>query len=842
MKTFLERLLFTLLVPFLVNCQLDAHLQSSLSIPSLATPPLPLAKSSVYSGESISLQTLFATDEYTNYVISSPDGYYDSASDSLVIPKNLSSKTTELILTSADGETKKVTVNILGLDESFVMETPQTYGDQNYPTSGTKLSDGTLLIGTIIVDSAGGWEWTVVQRSSDNGITWNVADHYRPYNEGEAHILAMSSHLNSAYSCGYQWDSDNYDAIHWYVRRSTDSGLTWTSADVDTELDIESLCQSTATSPSTGYVYAAGYDSRGPGNTNRWVLKESKDQGQTWSIIYTQDVNTYNAQILHVRVAPDNTIWFIAQNASGKAVLYKGTFATSWSFADMNVDLGNVATSNYQGYGELQIINNTTAYLSSNFGSYSWNIKRTTDGGVTWAEIYNYGSMSTKVGEVEVLGDGTIVSIGTYYPPGWPAPNPEIKIVRSTDGGNTWSTSTLKSGSYVNGCLLFPGTGNGVHAIASFYYYALNFYSTDSGATWSERDFIAYTEKFYNEITKLLVLPSGGYLSVGWLSSLSKSNDNNPWFTGISSDKGKTWSTADLFVDPTRTFSTVDAAYDNLGNIYVLGKSESSALVRKSSDGGQTWTYVEQYTHPTYPSQPFQWSTNGRLVADQNNNLYYGAFYGYSSNGFVEIRKGSSGGTTWNTVSTFPQNTSNTIFGMDDFKVDKNNVLWLSGRESNPASERILYKSVDGGVTWNEVRRESNTTSNPYEEIAFDSNGNIYLRQQTRIQKSVDGGSTWTTIMDSTYAPKSLLITTNNKIFVLTSDDKILKLGNDGSWLLINDQVPLITAQGHNYIYSYEYSSVALYQLDSDTIGVQTHYAEAKVGYVDFIKTIKISD
>ncbi|WP_374074318.1 hypothetical protein [Bdellovibrio bacteriovorus] len=842
MKNLLERFAFTLLLPFLVNCHLDARLDGALTDSSTIVPSLPLAKSSLYSGQSIPLSSLFATDEYSKYAIASPDGYYDFSSNSLIIPKNLKTKTTTLILTSPEGDIKQVSINILGLDESFVMETPQTYGDQNYPTSGTKLSDGTLLIGTIIVDSAGGWEWAIVQRSSDNGVTWNVADHYQPYNEGESHVLAMSSHLNSAYSCGYQWDSDNYDAIHWYVRRSTDSGITWTSADTDTELNIESSCQSTATSATTGYVYAAGHDSRGAGNINRWVLKESKDQGQTWSIIYTQDVNAYNAKILHVRVAPDNTIWFIAQNASGKAVLYKGTFATSWSFTDMNVDLGSATTSNYQGYGELQIVNNTTAYLSSEFGNNSWNIKRTTDGGVTWVEIYNYGSISSTVGEIEILSDGTIVSIGTYYPPGWPPPDREIKIARSTDGGNSWSTSILKSEEYGNGCLLFPGAGNSVHAIASSYNYALNFYSTDSGATWSERDFIAYTEKFYNEIAKLLVLPSGDYLSTGWLSSLSKSNSNNPWFAGISSDKGKTWSSPDLFVDPTREFSTIDAAYDDLGNIYVLGRSGATALIRKSSDGGQNWAYAEQYTHPTYPSEPYQWSSKGRLVVDQDNNLYYGAFYGYSSNGFVEIRKGSPGGTTWSTVSTFPQNTSNIHFRLDDLKVDKNNVLWLSGQESNPVSQRILYKSIDGGVTWNEIRRESNTASNPYEEITFDSSGNIYLKQQTQIQKSEDGGSTWTTIMDSTYTPKSLLVTTSKKIFVLTSDDKILKLDDDGSWLLINDQVSLIDPQGHSYIYSYEYDSVALYQLDSDTLGVHTRYTEAKVGYVDFIKTIKISD
>lgn len=844
MKKILERFVFTLALPFLVNCQLDARLDRSLLVPKVDStiPFIPLAKSSVYSGQSISLEDLFATNEYTNYVISSPDGYFDSASNSLVVPKNLTSKTTELILTSPEGDVRHVTINILGLDESFVMETPQSYGDQNYPNAGTKLLDGTLLVGAVIVDSAGGWEWAVVHRSSDNGVTWNVTDRYQPYNNGESHLLAMANDAANVYSCGYQWDFDHYDSEHWYVRRSTDSGKTWTPSETDTAANIESICQTLAVSPATGYVYAGGYDKRGAGGINRWVIKESRDQGQSWSIIYTQDVNHNSAQILQMQVSPNNTIWFTGSDASNNAVLYEGTFSGSWSFANMGVNFGKANRTNYEVFGELDLRDNNTAYLSSTFGTSGWNIKRTLDGGVTWTQIYSAGSNTTKAGDFEVLSDGTLLAIGTKMQP-YPSPR-EVRIVRSTDGGNTWSASVLTTGSYSDGCLLFPGPSNSIHAISSSNIYASHFYSTNSGATWSEKDFIVYTEKFYNEISKLLMLPSGSYLSLGWIGSTSKSTQKTPWFLGRSADKGATWNAADYFVDPLKDFETKDATYDKLGNVYALGMSDEqhTIIVRKSVDDGQNWSTVEQYTHPTYPTS--QWSSGARIVADQQNNLYYGAFHHntVSNKTLVQIRKGAPGGTTWNTVNTFPQNPSYLSFSLNDLKVDRNNVLWLAGYQSNGTLERVLYKSSDGGTTWSEIRREATPTGDFYKQITFDSHGNIYLRQDTQIQKSIDGGATWTTIMDSTYSPRSLLVTSNDKIFVLTANKEVLKLNEDGSWMLINDQSEKVAPLGRGYVYSDYYQVVSLYQLNSDTIGLHTRYNEAKVGVVDFMKTLKISE
>ncbi|QDK37221.1 sialidase family protein [Bdellovibrio sp. NC01] len=826
----------------LTACQIDANILEELnSKVDKTVPSLVPSQTNIYSGESLSLTSMFNPSEVAGITFSSPDGYYDSNTNSLIIPKNLNSRTVQLLATNEDGGTQNIPIKIDGLDESFIMETPQTYGDQNYPEAGTKLANGTMLFGSTYIDSAGGWEWTAIYRSTNNGSTWSIVDNYQPYDNGEAHILAMTSQGNNAYYCGYQWDSDGAGTAYWVVRRSTDGGTTWTTVALDSDAD-DSVCQTLSVSPTTGYLYAGGFDRLGSGGNPRGILRESRDQGQTWSNIYAQEIpGGYNVGIMHAKVAPDNTIWMIGTTpAPANAILLKGTFSGAWNFVDMNVNFGSANATNYQTFGELTIVDSNTAFLNSRFGN-TWNIKKTTNGGVSWSNVFDYGSR-TDAGELEILSNGTIVAMGTYHPPGF-GPS-DVKVARSTDGGTTWSVATVTSGKFADGCLLFKDNAGDIHSINSAKDNATHFTSNDGGATWVAKDYIIYTEKFYNEISKFLVLPSGNYFTIGFANDYSKTTTNHPWFTGMSSDKGKTWIYPDLFTDPSDQLTTYDVAYDQLGNIFVFGIGETSftSIIRKSSDNGQTWSTKENYVHPTYPAEPVSWMSKGRLVVDKNNIPYHGAaFYNVGTNTYgVEIRKGDVGGENWSTVKTFPLNGAYKGFSLVDFTVSSNNTLWLSSKESNTSSqpERALYKSTDGGVTWTEVLRESNTTDNPYVKIGFDSSGAVYLQQLAQILKSTDGGTSWSAL-PSTGNIQDILITTDDKVFVLTTDNQLKKLQPDSSWLLINDITDKAVPQGRGFIYYSQ--TVGLVQLSPTTVGLQVRFAEAKKGTVELMKTISIN-
>lgn|GEM_PF-1964157 len=825
-----------------MHCQLDARLAgfaSKVDLPATSLPGLSLQKSSVYSGESLSLDALFSGEDYKQYTISSADGYYDAGTNTLIVPKNLHSKTIQLTFTDAQGNSAQVPVQVRGLDESFEVVTPQSFGDQNYPEAGVRLADGTLLVGTIIVDSAGGWEWVVIHRSTDNGATWNVTDYYAPYDNGETHILSMANHGNKVYACGYQWDSDNYDAIHWWVRKSSDSGVTWATVDAETTNGLNSVCNTIAVSAATGYVYAGGYDTAGTAGAQRWVLKESRDEGQTWNIIFSMDADNYNGGIKMVEVAPDGTVWMIGANASNMAILYKGVFSGSWSFTDMSVNFGIANSINYQTYGEMEVTDNNTAYLSSNFGG-TWTVRKTTDGGATWSVLYNPGA-NTEGGEIQILNDGTVLAIGSYATGGFSAPK-DVRLLKSVDGGATWTATVLKSESHADGCLLL-GHGPSVHAISNTYDFARHFYSGDSGGTWSEGEVLVYTERFYNNISKLLVLPSGKYLTVGFVNYMDKTQLYQPWYVGLSSDQGATWTQPGTFVQPGYNWDTYDAAYDSLGNIYVLGGEwkNKAARIRKSTDQGATWSDSEFYTQPTYPSDPFSGENSPKLAVDKDDNVYYGAYYWDTSvsKGKLELRKSTAGGSSWSTVKIFPENSTYASFGIRDLKVDAANNLWLASRERNSSGtyERALYKSADGGVNWVEVLREADPSYNPFVKITFDSTGAIYLLRIGLLQKSTDGGATWTTLMDASYSPEDILVTSSSEVFVLAGGMKIFKLQGDGSWLLINDQSDKVDPSGRKYLYNY--GTVALYELSPTKLGLHVSFSEFSKGSVDLFKTLQ---
>jgi hypothetical protein len=101
---------------------------------------------------------------------------------------------------------------------------------------------------------------------------------------------------------------------------------------------------------------------------------------------------------------------------------------------------------------------------------------------------------------------------------------------------------------------------------------------------------------------------------------------------------------------------------DAAGNIYVTGKAGSHWLVRKSSNGGASWTTVDDYqvcVTVTNSIKPFRTTTTcydaaaTGFAADSNGNLF-AVGYSASANGNQWIVRENPGGNTyWRTVDTF---------------------------------------------------------------------------------------------------------------------------------------------------------------------------------------------
>jgi hypothetical protein len=285
-------------------------------------------------------------------------------------------------------------------------------------------------------------------------------------------------------------------------------------------------------------------------------------------------------------------------------------------------------------------------------------VMASTDGGSTWSapidDFYFPGWGTRDDGGIVADPVGNLYVAGRYYSSG-----PSYRFVRrSTDGGATWSTvdAVAISGGYAS-----PLAAGGLTADS-----AGNVYVTEPiSGTWTVRKGTGGTsfstvdsfQPSASQAEAVFAHPTAGVFAVGYSTVVSKRTSSQAWTVRRSSDGGASWSTVDTYQ---ATSGSAAAAYgagaDAQGNIYVVGRAfvpnKSSSIghwqVRKSTNGGSSWITVDDY----------QLFTSGNQVAlgfaaDSNGNLFVA---GWSSAGtgtgpYYWIVRESAGGTgPWTTV------------------------------------------------------------------------------------------------------------------------------------------------------------------------------------------------
>lgn len=125
--------------------------------------------------------------------------------------------------------------------------------------------------------------------------------------------------------------------------------------------------------------------------------------------------------------------------------------------------------------------------------------------------------------------------------------------------------------------------------------------------------------------------------------------------------------------------------------------------VYKSEDGGKSWKNMGLKTSEHV----------GRIVVDPtNSDIVYVAAYGplWSSGGERGIYKTTDGGKTWKEILTVSEHT-----GFNEIHIDprNSNVLYATAHQRqrkvftyiSGGPESAMYKSTDGGATWNKLTR-----------------------------------------------------------------------------------------------------------------------------------------
>jgi hypothetical protein len=155
--------------------------------------------------------------------------------------------------------------------------------------------------------------------------------------------------------------------------------------------------------------------------------------------------------------------------------------------------------------------------------------------------------------------------------------------------------------------------------------------------------------------------PTAGIFAVGFGTVVNKRSSSQAWVVRRNLDGGATWATVDAYQASSGYAATAfGAGADAQGNIYVVGRaaapSKGSSInhwqVRKSANGGASWSTVDDY----------QLFTQGNQVAlgfaaDSNGNLYVAgwASANVGSGPYYWIVRKNPGGTgTWTTVDNLP--------------------------------------------------------------------------------------------------------------------------------------------------------------------------------------------
>jgi hypothetical protein len=226
-------------------------------------------------------------------------------------------------------------------------------------------------------------------------------------------------------------------------------------------------------------------------------------------------------------------------------------------------------------------------------------------------------------------------------------------VRRSVDGGATWTLQDVLDTGVggkdqcraihvaPSGAIYAAGIAGTNQAAAGFAWVVRR--SSDGGTTWTTVDSV-WSNNTISEATAIGTTPSGGIFVVGRVADV--------WSVRRSTDGGASWTTVDSYEQSGMFSEAYGVAVDGTGTLYVAGVAQASSqnsysdqwVVRRSTDGGSTWTTLDNYTLESYsiPQRPVAWPT-GITLAPSGSVFVCG--FQVTSNGSLLwlVREGTPG-------------------------------------------------------------------------------------------------------------------------------------------------------------------------------------------------------
>lgn len=390
------------------------------------------------------------------------------------------------------------------------------------------------------------------------------------------------------------------------------------------------------------------------------------------------------------------------------------------------------------------------------FAAAFYGIYKSIDHGMHWQLIND--TLNSNI-SIHISKHGTIY-VGTFYQ----------GLVKSTDDGLTWTSAglvgqTIELINSDSSGILFAVTDNG------------GFRSTDDGRTWMKIDSLKYGANSFLIDSKNRVYASDGislYLSVDQGESWKRVNTLSDGYREfylltshadslyaaksegmfLSADGGVTWRTLKWFPSFMNVRSLV------VTQNYTLIANFSQGGVFRSVDRGQSWKSVG-YGMGLLPINTVCSDTSGIVFA----GAYQGVFSNKNGNSAWENAVGIDSMISPFVVSSFLQKKDGKLYAGGSggiYSTQNQGANWVYDAIGDiqvialsPSNAIIaanywytlwgsysdIYKSTDGGKSWNKV-----CTTGAINNFAISEIGNMYACTGFGMIKSTNDGVTWDTL------------------------------------------------------------------------------------------------
>jgi hypothetical protein len=556
--------------------------------------------------------------------------------------------------------------------------------------------------GTLYIGAAGGGIW----KTTNSGSTWTpLTDSINDLSVGAMAIDPSSPNTIYAGTGEGGYAIDFIPGIG--LLKSTDAGVTWTlPASI-----VATKFYRILVNPSNSLDLVIG--------TNQGALR-SADGGATWSTVISRatygDVTDIvrdptNSQILYAAA------WGGVVNSSFVSKVLKSVDGgTTWVEKSAGLPVAGGVSSSFDERISLAISPSNTQVLYAGLALYNStsgdeisHIYKTTNGGDSWSDLPAVaGSTNYDISHylqfqgwynntliVSPTDSNVLIAGGTYY-------------IRTTDGGTTFTEPSFSFYPHVDahdlrfqGSTLYVANDGGIWS------------STDSGATWTDRNAGLVTRQFYALAND----------PVNRNRALAGAQDNG---TSQRKDVGGTSWTAVVGGDG------FECGINSMAPSIAYGTVQYGSIYRTKDAGGAAVFYSVRPLYASNESLPFL----SILTLDPSNptTVYTGSYRVWQSttggDGWTALPTTTTDGSTWST---------STIISSIAVAPSSSSILMA-------AKNAVVFRSTNGGQSWvsassglpccvNNLEIDPSDPTIAYAAIATTSGQSVY---QTR-----NGGTSW---------------------------------------------------------------------------------------------------